>query len=63
MSRQQTPSTMRTHFLNRFQYEVTTDLIQSIGSLIHTFPLANRARRIHFEDRRSRHIVIAVDGA
>src|ERR1017187_4918621 len=52
MGRQQTPATTRTHLLNRFQ-----------GSLIHTLPLGCRARRIHFQDRGSGHIVLVFDGA
>src|ERR1035441_3162329 len=53
----------RTHLLNRFQNGVATDLVQIIGSLIHTLPLGCRARRIHFQDRGSGHIVLVVDGA
>ena len=41
---QQTPATLPTHLLNRFQYGIATDLIQVIGSLIHTFPIACGAR-------------------
>src|ERR1039458_8958069 len=63
MGRQQTPATPRTHLLNRFQNGVATDLVQIIGSLIHTLPLGCRARRIHFQDRGSGHIVLVVDGA
>src|ERR1017187_3699235 len=63
MGRQQTPATTRTHLLNRFQNGVATDLVQMIGSLIHTLPLGCRARRIHFQDRGSGHIVLVVDGA
>src|ERR1035441_6063039 len=63
MGRQQTPATTRIHLLNRFQNGVATDLVQMIGSLIHTLPLGCRARRIHFQDRGSGHIVLVVDGA
>src|ERR1035441_2330805 len=42
MGRQQAPATPRTHLLNRFQNGVATDLVQIIGSLIHTLPLGCR---------------------
>jgi hypothetical protein len=63
MGRQQTPATMQAHLLNRLQNSVATDLVEVIGSLIHQFPLRCGARGIHFQDRGSRHIVLAVDGA
>src|SRR5450759_5402453 len=63
VSRQQTPSTMRTHLLNRLQYGVATDLVQVIRRLIHAFPLESGARGIPFQNRGSRHIVYGVDGA
>jgi len=63
MGRQQTPSTMRAHLLNRFQYGIATDLVQVIGRLIHAFPLESGACGIPFQNRGSRHIVHGVDGA
>src|SRR6266404_527267 len=44
MGCQQTPATLPAHLLNRFQYGIATVLIQVIGTLIHTFPLACDAR-------------------
>ena len=63
MGCQQSPSTMQTHLVNRFQDSISTDLVQVIGILIHTFPLRSGACAIHFQNRGSRGIVIAVDGA
>ena len=63
MGRQQTPATMHAHLLYRFQYCIPTDLVQVIGSLIHQFRLERGARGIYFQDRGSRGIVPAVDGA
>ena len=63
MGRQQTPATMHTHLLNRPQYRIATDLVQVIGSLIHQFRLASGAGGIYFQNRGSRGIVPAVDGA
>jgi hypothetical protein len=54
---------MRTHLLNRFQYDVATDPVQVVGSLIHTFSLGCGARWIDFHERSSTHIVLAVDRA
>jgi hypothetical protein len=57
-----TPATMPTHLLNRFQYRVAPHLVQVTGGLIHTFPRGCGARRIHIRNRRSRHVLFAVDG-
>lgn len=54
---------MHTHLLNRPQYRIATDLVQVIGSLIHKSRLESGARRIYFQDRSSRGIVAAIDGA
>jgi len=63
MGRKQTPATLPTHLLNRFQYGSATDLIEVIGSLIHMFTIGCGARWIRFQERSSTHIVRAVDGA
>jgi hypothetical protein len=39
------------------------DLIQVIGSLVHTFPLGRGAGGIHFQDRASRDVMLAIDRA
>jgi hypothetical protein len=39
---------MRTHLLNRFQYDIAADLVEVIGRLIHSFPLRYGARWIRF---------------
>jgi len=57
-----TAAAMPTHLLNRFQYSVAPHLVEVIGSLIHTFSRGCGARRIHIQDRRSRRILLAVDG-
>jgi hypothetical protein len=62
MSRQRTPATMRTHRLNRPQDGVATDLVQFVGSLIHTLCLGGDARRIHIYGRRSRYIALWIYG-
>ena len=63
MGRQQTPATMRTNLLNRFQYGVATNLVQMIGRLIHALPFQGGKRGILLQDRGSRHIVRAINGA
>ena len=44
MGGQQTPATMPTHLLNRFQYGVATGLVQVIGRLIHSLPFKGGTR-------------------
>ena len=62
----QTGAPMRTRLQNGFQYGVAADLVQAIGSPIHTFAIGSAARRIRFQgrgSRGSRHILRAIDGA
>jgi len=59
----QTGAPMRTRLQNGFQYGVAADLVQAIGSPIHTFAIGSAARRIRFQGRGSRHILRAIDGA
>ena len=54
---------MHAHLLNRFPYRIATNLVQVVRSLIHPFPLGGGARWIYCQERRSRRIVLAVDGA
>jgi hypothetical protein len=56
------PSPDAHHLLNRPQDGIATDLVQLLGSLIHTFRLGGDARGIHIYGRRSRHIVRRIYG-
>jgi hypothetical protein len=53
----------RTDFLNRPQYRLATDLAQVIGKLVHALLLKRHTRRIRFQNRRSRRIVLVIDRA
>jgi hypothetical protein len=61
VGRKQTPASMHAHLLNRFQYRIAACLVQMIGGLIHKLCLESAA--LYLQDRGSRRIVPAVDGA
>ena len=63
MRRQQAPTAMCTRLLNRLQHSAAADLIQVVGSLIHSFRLGRYPRGSGFQDRGPVHIVRAVYGA
>jgi hypothetical protein len=54
---------MHAHPLNRLQHRIAAWLVQMIRSLIHKLCLASGAPGIYLQDRGSRRIVPAVDGA
>jgi len=60
MGRQQTPAPMRTYLLNCLQNGIATYLIQTIGTLIHAFPLGCEPCWIHLEDGGSENIMRAI---
>src|ERR1700722_10752675 len=63
VGRQQIPAAMRTHALNRLQYDITAGTVQAVWRLIHTFFLEGGACTMLVHDRGSRRIVPTVDGA
>ena len=63
VGRNETPGTMHAHPLNRFQYRIAAWLVQMIRSLIHKLCLESGPPGIYLQDRGSRRIVPAVDGA